>query len=72
MKLIGKIKEYNGEFGTIITKDSELIDFDLKDISFNQKISINDLVEFRLEIKFPNIKIARNINLISQPQIGSE
>ncbi len=71
MKLIGKINEYNGKYGTIITQDNEFVDFDFKDVSFNQNVSIGDIVEFRLEVKFPNIKIARNINVISDTQISS-
>lgn len=66
MKLLGKITKYNGKFGTIKLANNEEIDFEYKDISFNQNININDIVEFRLEIKFPNIKIARNINVIHQ------
>lgn len=66
MKLLGKITKYNGKFGTIKLANNEEIDFEYKDISFNQNININDIVEFRLEIKFPNIKIARNINVINQ------
>ena len=71
MKLIGKINEYNGKYGTIITQNNEFVDFDFKDVSFNQNVSIGDTVEFRLETKFPNIKIARNINVISDIQINS-
>ena len=66
MKLLGRITKYNGKFGTIKLENNEEIEFEYKDISFNQKININDIVEFRLEIKFPNIKIARNINVIHQ------
>ena len=62
MKLLGKITKYNGKFGTIKLANNEEIDFEYKDISFNQNININDIVEFRL----PNIKIARNINVIHQ------
>ena len=65
MKLIGKIKTYNGKYGTIVTEINEIIDFDFKDVSFKQIINIGDIVEFRLETKFPNIKIARNIKIIS-------
>lgn len=71
MKLIGKINEYNGKYGTIMTQDKEFIDFDFKDISFNKNVNIGDIVEFRLEVKFPNIKLARNINVISDTQISS-
>lgn len=71
MKLIGKINKYNGKYGTIITQDNEFIDFDFKDISFNQNVNVGDIVEFRLEVKFPNIKIARNISVISDTQISS-
>ena len=64
MKLIGIIDSYNGKYG-LIKVNNELIDFESKDILFNQEINKNDKVEFRLEIKFPDIKIARNINKIS-------
>lgn len=64
MKLIGIIDSYNGKYG-LIKVNNELIDFESKDISLNQEINKNDKVEFRLEIKFPDIKIARNINKIS-------
>ena len=52
MKLIGIIDSYNGKYG-LIKVNNELIDFESKDISFNQEINKNDKVEFRLEIKFP-------------------
>lgn len=65
MKNIGVIKFYNERYG-YIKKDEEVIDFDIKDISFNQKIKDNDLVMFRVEKKFPNIKIARNITKIEK------
>lgn len=72
MKLIGKINEYNGKYGTIITQADEFVDFDFKDISFNQNVNVGDIVEFRLEVRFPNIKIARNITVISDPKISSD
>lgn len=65
MKCIGKIKCYNGKYGTIVTQN-DIIDFSKKDISLNQKISVGDMVEFRLENKFHNIKIARNVNKINK------
>ena len=71
MKLIGKISDYNGKYGTIITQDNEFVDFDFKDISFNQNVNVGDVVEFRLEVRFPNIKIARNITVISDTRISS-
>ena len=64
MKLIGIINSYNGKYGTIVTKNNEIIDFNTNDISFNQNIKIGDMVEFRLETRFPDIKIARNITVI--------
>lgn len=64
MKLIGLIKKFNGKYGTIITKNNKIIDFDAKDISFNQNIETGDIVEFRLENKGYNIYIARNIQVI--------
>ena len=72
MKLIGKINKYNGKYGEIITKDNDIVDFNCEDFSFNQNINIGDIVEFRLEMKFPNIKIARNINVLSDIQINFE
>ena len=63
MKLIGIVEEYNGKYG-LIRVNNELIDFDSKDISFNQNIRVKDTVEFKLEIRFPDIKLARNINKI--------
>ena len=65
MKLIGIINSYNGQYGTILTKNNEVIDFEINDISFKQNIKIGNIVEFRLENRFPNIKIARNITVIS-------
>ena len=61
MKYIGKILEYNGKYGTIAT-ENDIIEFAKKNISFNQEILVEDIVEFRLEHRFPNIKIAKNIN----------
>lgn len=63
MKIIGKINFYNGKYGTI-KKDEEIIDFESKDISLNQKVAVGDIVEFRIETKLPNIKLARNITVI--------
>ena len=40
MKLLGKITKYNGKFGTIKLANNEEIDFEYKDISFNQNINI--------------------------------
>lgn len=67
MKLKGKVEEYNGKFGTIVTQDG-IVDFDVDDISFNQNINVGDIVEFRLETRIPNIKIARNIILLSDEE----
>lgn len=67
MKLKGKVEEYNGKFGMIVTQDG-VVDFDVDDISFNQNINVGDIVEFRLETRIPNIKIARNIILLSDEE----
>ena len=64
MKLKGKVEKYNGKFGTIVTQD-DVVDFDFDDISFSQNINVGDIVEFRLEKRIPNIKIARNIIVLS-------
>ena len=67
MKKIGKITKYNNEYGEITTAN-EIVDFSKKDISNEESneetINIYDIVEFRLESKFPNIYIARNIKKI--------
>lgn len=60
MVAIGIVNSYNGKYGTI-KKDNEIIDFEYKDISFSQKLNIGDMVEFRIEEKFPDIKLAKNI-----------
>ncbi len=69
MKSIGVVNLYNGKYGTILTKENEIVDFEFKDISFGQKINIGDIVEFRIDQKFPDIKLARNINPISSDEI---
>ncbi len=63
MKTKGVINEFNGRYGTI-NMNNEIVDFSAKDISNNEKVQVGDLVEFRLEVKFPNIKIARNIKTL--------
>lgn len=65
MKNLGIINFYNGKYGTI-KMDNVILDFENKDISFNQKLNVGDIVEFRIEEKFPNIKIARNITIITK------
>ncbi len=60
----GIVNAYNGEYGTIVTKDDLVIDFSKEDISFNKKINVGDFVEFRLEERFPDIKLAKNIIII--------
>ena len=61
MKLKGKVSTYNGKYGTIITSSIGIIDLEKNDISFNQILNVGDIVEFRVETRFPDIKIARNI-----------
>lgn len=63
MKKIGKVTKFNGKYGEITTTE-EAIDFSQKDISNNIPIHEGNIVEFRVETKFPNIKIARNIKPI--------
>lgn len=63
MKAFGIIKSYNGRFG-IIVSDIGIVDFAKEDISFEQELLIGDVVEFRVEQRFPNIKLARNILLV--------
>ena len=61
--MIGIIDEFNGEFGYILCND-ELIEFSKDDISNDQELNVGDTVEFRLEVKFYDIKIARHINKV--------
>ena len=60
MKVIGIIETYNGKYGTIDSREG-IVDFEANDISLNQEVNIGDRVEFRIEEKYPDIKIARNI-----------
>ncbi len=60
MKTIGVVHFYNGEYGVIL-REKEEIDFSIEDISFQQEIHEGDLVVFRVEERFPAIKLARNI-----------
>lgn len=64
MKMVGKIKTYNGKYGVIISQDGQEIDFEVNDVSLEQSINVGSIVEFRVEIRFPNIRIARNINVL--------
>ncbi len=61
MKKTGQIITYNGKYGTIIS-ENKVIDFCKKDISFNQNLTVGDVVEFRIEYKENNILIAKNVN----------
>lgn len=63
MKVIGVVKNYNGSYGEI-KSELGIIEFDKKDISSNQELKIEDMVEFRVEEKTGNIKLARNISII--------
>lgn len=65
MKKLGIVTSYNGHYG-LITTEEEIVDFDTLDLSFNEEISIGDLVEFRMETKLPNLKLARNIRIITK------
>lgn len=60
MKIIGIVKKYNGNYGEI-KSELGIIDFSKKDISLSKEIKENDIVEFRIEEKVGNIKLARNI-----------
>lgn len=65
MKKIGLVVNYDGKFGIIRSEEYD-IEFIKKDISFKQDISVGDLVEFRVEEKLPNLKLARNIQVIKK------
>lgn len=67
MVLIGIVKDFNGSFGTIITEDNTIVDFDARDIEPDNEIKVGDYVVFRLEVRFPNIKLARNISPTMNP-----
>ena len=68
MKLIGKIESFDGKYGTIIANDNSIVDFDIEDMSFKEKINVGDIVEFRVEFRFPDIHLARNIIIISKEE----
>ena len=61
---IGIVKKYNGKYG-IIEANQKIVDFSKNDISNNQEINVNDIVEFRIEERFPNILLARNIRVLN-------
>lgn len=63
MKKIGIVTKYDGNYGLIITED-EIVDFSIDDVSFKEEISNGDLVEFRIETKTDELKLARNIRII--------
>lgn len=63
MKKIGIVTKYDGNYGLIITED-EIVDFSIDDLSFKEEISNGDLVEFRIETKTDELKLARNIRII--------
>lgn len=63
MKKIGVVTKYNGNYGLIITED-EIVDFSIEDLSFKEEISNGDLVEFRMETKSADLKLARNIRVV--------
>lgn len=65
MKKLGIITNYNGRYGLIKT-ESEIVDFAIEDLSFNEDVSIGDLVEFRMETKLPNLNLARNIHIVTK------
>ena len=65
---VGIVKKYNDKYG-FIESGHKIVDFSKNDISTNKKIKINDLVEFRLEEKFPNILFARNIRVINDDNL---
>ena len=57
MKEIGIVQFYNGT----TLKGKETIDFSVEDVPFSQEIYESDIVTFRIEERFPTIKLARNI-----------
>jgi len=63
MKMVGVIESYNGEFG-IIKSELGFVDFEKKDISFLKELKVGDVVEFRIEKRFPDIMLARNIVIV--------
>ncbi len=65
MKKLGIVTNYNGCYGLIKTEE-EIVDFAIEDLSFNEEISIGDLVEFRIETKLSNLKLARNIRIVTK------
>lgn len=64
MKLIGKVIKFDGIFG-VIESDDKNIEFEYRDISYEQDINVGDTVEFRLEEKDYDVLLARNVNKIN-------
>lgn len=64
MKQIGVVIDYNGKYGAIKNQNNNVVDFSKKDISFNETLNVNDIVEYREEDK-KVLKIARNIKKIN-------
>lgn len=65
MKKIGIVTKYDGKFG-LIKNEEQIIEFLRKDISFDQEIFVGDVVEFRLEEKSDDLKLARHVNVIKR------
>lgn len=68
MRIIGKIKEYNGQFGIILDENNQEYTF-LKDDILVEKLNVDDLVTFDIDIKeiddFGKLYFARFIKIKS-------
>lgn len=67
MKRVGTVIKYNGRTGLILTDQNE-VDFEQKDFSYpeEEKIELGDIVEFREEKHDSNVRLARNIKILSK------
>lgn len=69
MKKIGVVIKYNGNYGIIRDLDNKIIDFSKKDL-FTKDIEVGNIVEFREEIKDLDLRIARNIKILTKDDIN--
>ena len=62
MKKVGKVLNYDGRFGTIISSGDK-VSFSKEDLT-SESVEKGDIVEYRLEEREPDLKIARFIKVL--------
>ena len=71
LKSIGKVYDFDGEAGTIITRDDEYL-FNTNNISSQESLQNNSIVSFYPStVKFGNeiFKVAREIESLSKEEV---